>query len=62
MLDSFGWIFSQNLEYFRPYKNHVEPGYKGHPIELMVFFLDHLGSFGTIWRQFKTILNILKLL
>ena len=33
------WMnFSQNLDYFRPYKNQVEPGYKGHPIEFMVDF------------------------
>ena len=40
--------FSQNFDYFRPYKNQVEPGNKGHPIELMVNSLDYLGSFGTI--------------
>ena len=39
--DPFGWLFSQNLDYLRPYKNHVEPGYKGHPIECMVIFVDH---------------------
>ena len=31
-------IFSQNLDYFRPYKNQIKPGYKGHPIEFMVDF------------------------
>ena len=41
-------FFSQNLDYFRPYKTQIEPGYKGHPIELMVNFLDHLGPFGNI--------------
>ena len=49
MPDPFGCLFSQNLDYFRPYKNQVEPGYKGHPIEFMVdFFKDHLGPFETI--------------
>ena len=32
MPDPFGCLFSENLDYFRPYKNQVEPGYKGHPI------------------------------
>ena len=40
MPDPFGWLSSKNLDYFRPYKNHVEPGYKGHPIEFIVVFLD----------------------
>ena len=35
MPDPFGWLFSQHSDYFRTYKNQVEPGYKGHPIELM---------------------------
>ena len=48
MPDPFVWLFSKNFDYFRPYKNQVEPGYKGHPIEFMVDFLDHLGPFGTI--------------
>ena len=48
MPDPFGRLLSQNLDYFRPYKNQIEPGYKGHPIEFMVHFLDHLGPFGTI--------------
>ena len=38
--------FSKNLDYFRPYKNQVEPGYEGHPIEFMVIFLK---PFRTIW-------------
>ena len=38
MPDPFGWRFNKNLDYFRPYKNQVEPGYKGHPIEFMVDF------------------------
>ena len=48
MRDPFGWLFSQNWDYFRPYENQVEPGYKGHPIKFMVNFLDRLGSFWTI--------------
>ena len=56
-------FFSKKFDYFRPYKNQVEPGYKGHPIEFMVnFFVDPLGPFGTIedhFRPLKTILNIL---
>ena len=39
MPDPFGWLFGQNLDYLRPYKNQVESGYKGHPIEFMVDFL-----------------------
>ena len=38
MPDPFGWLFSNFFDYFRPYKNQVEPGYKGNPIEFMVFF------------------------
>ena len=38
MPDPFRRLFSQNFDYFRTYKNHVEPGYKGHPIEFMVDF------------------------
>ena len=57
-------LFSQNLDYFRPYKNQVNPGYiityKGNPIEIMVkLLLDHLVPFWTIedhLRKFKTIL------
>ena len=41
-------FLSQNLDYFRPYKTQVEPGYKGHPMEFMVDFLDRLGPFGNI--------------
>ena len=41
-------IFSQNLDYFRPYKNQVEPGYNDHPIEFVVIVVDQLGPFGTI--------------
>ena len=26
MPDPFGWLFSLNLDYFRPYKNQDEPG------------------------------------
>ena len=49
MLDPFGWLFRQNFDYFRPYKNQVEPCYKGPPIEFIDdLFLDHLGPFGTI--------------
>ena len=36
MLGPFEWPFSPNLDNFKPYKNQVEPGYKGHPIEFMV--------------------------
>ena len=36
MPDPFGCFLSQNLDYFRPYKNRVKPGYKYHPIEFMV--------------------------
>ena len=42
----FGWLFCPNLDYFRPYKNQVEPGYKGHHIEFMVIFF---WPFTTIW-------------
>ena len=59
MPDPFGRLFSQNLDYLRPYKNQVEPGFKGHPIEFMVNFFR---PFSNIWdhrRPFKTILNIL---
>ena len=42
MPEPFVLLFSQNLDYFRPYKNQVEPGYiithKGNPIEIMVKF------------------------
>ena len=38
MPDPIGWLFSQILDYFRPYKNQVEPGCKGHPMEFMVIF------------------------
>ena len=49
MPDPFGLLFSKILYYFRPYKNQVEPGYKGHTIAFMVdVFLEHLGPFGTI--------------
>ena len=48
MPDPFGWLFSPNLDYFRPYKNQIEPGYTGKPIEFMVDFLDHLGPFVAI--------------
>ena len=59
MPDSFGLCFSQNMDYFRPYKNQVEPGNEGHPIEFVGnFFLDHLGPFGTIEDHLKP-LNIL---
>ena len=39
---------STNLDYLRTYKTQVEPGYKGHPIEFMIIFFDHLGPFGNI--------------
>ena len=39
MPDPFGWLFSDDLDYFKPYKNQFKPGYKGHPIELMVDIL-----------------------
>ena len=50
-LDQETWLcrthlmtFYLNFDYFRPYKNHVEPGYKGNATELMVnLFKDHLG-------------------
>ena len=48
MPDPIGWFLGKNLEYFRPYKNQVEPGYKGHHIELIGNFLDHEGPFRTI--------------
>ena len=49
MPDPFRGLFDQSLDYFRPYKNQVEPVYKGHPIKFMVdFFLDHLGPLKTI--------------
>ena len=48
MPDQLGLLFSQNLDYFRPYKNQVEPGYEGHPNEFTIIFLDHFGLFGTI--------------
>ena len=48
MPDPFGGLFSQNFDYFRSYKNQVEPGYKGNFIEFMVYVLDHLGPFGTV--------------
>ena len=48
MPDPIGWLFNQNLDYFRPYKNQDEPSYKGHPMEFMVDFIDHLGPFRTI--------------
>ena len=38
MPDPFEWLFSQNLDNFRAYKTQIEPGYKGHPIEFMVYF------------------------
>ena len=28
MPDPYGCLFSENLNYLRPYKNQVEPGYK----------------------------------
>ena len=69
-LDQETWLcrthlvtFYLNVDYFRPYKNHVQPGYKGNATELMVnLFKDHLGPFAAIedhLRPFKTILNIL---
>ena len=48
MPDPFGWLFIPNLDYFKPYKNQVKPGYKAHPIEFMVDFLDHLEPFDNI--------------
>ena len=36
--DPIGWLFGQNLDFFRPYKNQVEPGCKGYPIEFIVNF------------------------
>ena len=38
MLNPFGWFVGQNLDYVRPYKNQVKPGYKGNPIEFIVHF------------------------
>ena len=38
MPDPFGWLFIKIFDYFRPYKNQVDPGYKGHPIEFMFDF------------------------
>ena len=46
MPDPLGWLFSQDLDYFRPYKNQVETDYKGYPIEFMVNFFR---PFRTIW-------------
>ena len=49
MPDPFEWLYSENLDYSRPFKNQVETGYKGHPIKFMViFFFDNLGPFGII--------------
>ena len=39
MSDPFGWLFSQNVDYLRPYKNQVLPGYKGHPFGFMINFI-----------------------
>ena len=39
MPDPFGLLFCQTLDHFRPYKNQVEPGYKGNLFEFMVNFL-----------------------
>ena len=36
--DPIGWLFGKNVDYFRPYKNQVEPGCKGYPIEFIVNF------------------------
>ena len=36
--DPIGWLFGQNLDYFRPYKNQVETGCKGYPIQFIVNF------------------------
>ena len=38
MPDPFGWLFSENLDYFRPYKKQVETGCKGYPIQFIVNF------------------------
>ena len=49
MPDLFGQLDSQNFDYFRPYMNQDETGYKGHPIEFHVLvFLYHLGPIGNI--------------
>ena len=49
MLYPYGWFFLNKIfDYFRPYKNQFKPGYKGHPIEFMVIFLDNLGPFWNI--------------
>ena len=48
MPNPFGWFFSQNLDYFRPYKNQVKPGYKDYPIKFMVNLLEQLGPLGNI--------------
>ena len=36
------------LRRFNENKNQVEPGFKGLPIDFMVYYLDHLRPFGTI--------------
>ena len=45
-ISKWNGYFGQNLDYFRPYKNQVEPGCKGYPIEFMVNFCK---PFRTIW-------------
>ena len=50
MPDPFECVFSQNLDDFKHYKNQVELGYKGHPIEFMVDF----------FRPFRIIENHLR--
>ena len=59
MPDPFGWLFSQNLDYFRPYNNQVEPGYNDHPIEFIVSFFRPVRTIWDHWRPLKTILNFL---
>ena len=52
MLDPFGWVFSQSMDYLRPYKNQVEADNKGHPIKFMLVFR----PFRTIeihWKPFE---------
>ena len=50
MPDPFGWLLCQNLDYLRPYKTQVEPGYKDHPIEFMVDILRPFRTIGERWR------------
>ena len=52
MLDPLELLFSQCLDYFRPYKNQVNLVIKDIQLNLGSIFLDHLGPFGTIKNKF----------